>query len=533
MRAPVSLVALLVCASVWFGTDIASAQSFSPRTFTGTRQVFIGLGSRELVWDRGSGGGRYARSLTLSRRILGNAAMNTIQLVPSEMNIRTEVMSGVGDRIELGWGDLAPSALRNGTSLATFGISASLNRRLQSPGALFRFVSDVELQASGWNFDRANVTTGSVVLTEATLQPYERLSLLLMDTDDLVDMRVPGSSTRDTSLALWTQRNSSVTLWARCNALPTATAFDFRQAAAGTSSAAAFLTLPRTMCGTGTWFVTVTSTTATPLMVQMHMGVRNPAGTIADTKVGIAFTPTATQMTQIRDTLEQAAWRLYGATGGTRLYTVFHIFGTSACDDGWPADEYACGGGGCRICIQDEPGRSNCNAEGRGRVDLMGDDWGAANVGAGAGGPGGGSGGFTGGTLAHEMGHCPIGLRDEYHDTDACASHGVSWDLCGRSTMGLYFSDNINSLCTATTHRTVGEACTSTGCAPVAGPNSSCNGGLLWTNERPAWDSLALGGTGYDNLGVPVTHPTNRDPDNFSYLNFARDTQVIGQVIFH
>jgi hypothetical protein len=496
----------------------ACAQTFFPRTFTGTKTVTLSISANELVRDRWSGSQRYARSLAHHRTILGSAALRSITFTPTQMDIRTEVTGGVSDRVEVGWGDLPPSASRNGTSMLGMSVSASTTpyvRTLQFPGAFLRFRTNRDLQAAGWTFGSVTVTSGSPVFSELTIQPYDRITALLMDTDDLIDMRLQGRSDGTVTLALWPyQRTHDIVLWARCNALPTGSAFDFRAATAnpGGYGRPVVMELPRGQCAQGTWFVTITSVAPTPMMVNMTVGLHNP-DRVRNLKVGVAFAATATQMTTIRQVLEDAAWHLYGATMGASLVRRYDVYGTSACDDGWPYDEYACGGGGCDICIQDEVGGSNCNAEGRNRIDLYGDDW-------------------FGNTLAHEMGHCPLDMRDEYTvPADSCPFTGArAMDLCGRTIMGQYRVDNIHSLCTAITHRTVGENCSPapTGCVAIPGPDSfECNGHRNWTNEPAGWDDL------YSSGAVVVTHPTWRDPDNHDYQNYTTTTDIFGQAIIH
>lgn len=493
----VGWLALVAALTTVGTTSSAYGQSFYPATFSGTRTVSFPIASSELVWDRRSSA-RYSRGIEYRRRLIGNAAVNTLALNFSMMDLNLTINEGWGDELWLRWDDYGPISRRWGSSTAPLVLAASSSpyeRRLQWPGARLEFHTDSADQAAGFSVTSIAVTTGTPIFAPpVVLQVYERLSAVLFRDDDLIDLRLP-SRAEPITIAVWPQvAGTGVRLYARCNAYPTATAFD--KMAQTTATQPIFMELSG--CSGGGWLLSITNTSSSDRLVHLSVGTHYPAREYHDVKVGVAFVSNATQRATITRILEEAAWRIYGATMGTHIIRSYDIYGTSACDDGWPADEYACGGGGCQICIQDEPGGSNCDY--RGRIDLYGDDW------------------FSN-TLAHELGHCHVmSLPDEYELSSQPCPMGATWamDLCGNSIMGQYRLDNIQGLCTPRIHRLTTDDCRSGSCVSAHGPDGwECNGTRHWIDATSSWSRLSSSGR------VPVPHPDDRNPDNFNYLLFT------------
>ncbi len=504
-RAP-SQVALLAFFAGFIGLpgprDVC-AQSFRPASFSGSKDFAINISSDEGVRNRWNWS-QYAPGQNTHRRIVGNSRMYRADLVPSRMDIRTPVTSGNFDRLEAGWADRSPSVTRNGTSLAAMQVPLSFNgsrlRTLQSPGLKLSFKSNDAYEATGYTLGTLRVRSTSDQGTTSFVSLYERVTGVLVGRDDVVTMRVP--ATRDKmTVSTWTDSFAlGVAVYARCNAQPSRTAFHRRRYL----TPIAFVELPA--C-TGTWYISLTNIHPSDQVFHLTVGSHKADRELKNIKVGVAYSISATERAQVQQALEDAAWRIYGASQGTQIIRSFKWYQADACDDGWPAEEFACGGSPCNICLHPESGRSNCSASKKMTLSRNSNRSAA--------------------TIAHEMGHCQLGLPDEYQDTTNRTCRQVnSLGLCGHSIMEGSW-DNINGFCTAMNHRRHTVSCTGLNprsfyCRGNTGPyGHECGGRRRWIDGTSMWDRL------FNDGKVRYRHP-NRTPDNHNYLNF-NVTNSLGQ----
>lgn len=126
-------------------------------------------------------------------------------------------------------------------------------------------------------------------------------------------------------------------------------------------------------------------------------------------RVGFSFVPTTTQLLQLREVMADSQRALFGMTEGKFQVRVVEVY-----DDG--PDLFGackCGAYFCNVCVRAEKGRSYCNMVTK-VVTLFGNtntpEGGYLNPLAQQG---------AAAVVAHEWGHCLLGLRDEYVDHSA------------------------------------------------------------------------------------------------------------------
>ena len=260
-------------------------------------------------------------------------------------------------------------------------------------------------------------------------------------------------------------------LYVRCNAIPTPTAYDFTSQSPNRNE---MVHLPSGSCNGGTWHFAIHSFAAGTGQFSLILSEHKHSQHFTVT-AGIGFTPTSTQLAVIKAALRNTARTFWGMTEGTQIVDEIKLWNNGSCNN--------CGGAPCKVCYLDNPliGASCSN---NGIVTMT-------------------NGGFTGGAtdwrlMAHEWGHCLIGLSDEY----IIDRNGLTQLACGHSMMASHLTDN-NNLCYGdypvdSDHMQDG--------AGVAGPQVS------------GWESL------HQSNRVPWL--LGETPDNFDYINFDFNGQV-------
>lgn len=361
-------------------------------------------------------------------------------------------------------------------------------------------------------------------------------------TEDSVTFRLERRARQ--TLAVWLDApvtatgvtvSSPVRVLARCGAAPTHTSYA-RAAWASSVYSPAFLELTAP-CADG-WFVTVVSISTAPAAFHVRVGVHRAGREWSSIRVGIeSATSGPAEEAFIRAVVREAAWRVYGATGGSQLVRSFEYVGS-------------CDNTNVHICFRNRPrgGTGGC-AEGTGyfvaggslgsvhlctdptpSLSLRGPAYAvavsrAANL------------------LAHEFGHLFTGtglvdswLQDEYFRSESpfneiCGFSRVFLNRCTHSLMAGSWSPRVVSLCVPRTHNAAVEVFFQA--PPFTMPRTlaiarggdtitECSDGRVNTvgpAHSSAWDQLRASGA------IEAPHP-NWTPDNFSFVPFAGSRSI-------
>jgi hypothetical protein len=294
----------------------------------------------------------------------------------------------------------------------------------QKYGATFKFTTDPYYPGGDYSLDSVTITackaSGSV--TAAPLD-FTRVSTgLLQGTHDTVYHVIPvGSDTSlKTNIALWSDALGSYDfdLYVRCNAFPTADSYDYRGYSA---DAQEFLSINNYWCLNGSWYVAVNSYSGWGSYA-LSYSLMNAYQSSVELCVDVDAYHTADWYTAELNTLRQAAKYVYGMTEGQFMIPKMHL---------WPYG-VQCAANNNPIHLVSTPSvncnppalRSHCSSlNGTGQVYVCQDDWANPR------------------TIAHEIGHCSLQLRDEYSED---ANH-VSKAQCSHTIMSGSTSDNVCS----------------------------------------------------------------------------------------
>lgn len=184
---------------------------------------------------------------------------------------------------------------------------------LQSQGGYFQLQTDATIGSKNLIIDGATTTCGTVgPAGYAPLKLARRTMGLLTGTNDTVYMTVPlpPNNTEQTTLALWTETSGKdFDIYARCNALPTPTAYTVRGFASGSHE---FVVIPPGTCNGGTMYVAVNSRSGsgTFSLVASHSFVQTPVHVVTN------FAATNAQIDQFADSTVLAMKAIYGMTEG-------------------------------------------------------------------------------------------------------------------------------------------------------------------------------------------------------------------------
>lgn len=538
---------------------------------------------------RSIGHSSYSPLLEVQRKIIGNSWIGSIKisgpvitalrLSQDECNERDIAASGMPctmpdadkiDRVELNWlgNNSSVSVIKadeiNGPVTSGSAITQFLQIdetedgsifSLANPGAELTFISgpaSVHDEAFPWRsqsqipqnentgflLDQIQVTPVSGMRrgrqNPITIQIYDQIIGVLLggleaNSEDSIHFIVE-SSTNPQTLAVW-MPNAAVSVhdieaFARCGRKPTRGDGGFQVTKQSANSGEPmFLDLP--VCSDG-WHIVISSTGTTNHIVNIIAGEHyNQANRdLQIMRVGIENTPASnTERDIIKNTIRQAVWRFYGATGGSFLIRNIQ-YTENSCSN-------------VHICIRNRPrpGLGGCTTPSaaanlsQGNLHIC---WNLQNLAPGA----SDNPSITvARTIVHEMGHAFAHLPDEYWSSNdfakICGVSGVQIRRCSHSTMGYQWTAR-NSLCTDSTHAQVPEFFIqlpsettltppansfATGPFNVAGPNTitECFNGEVnqaGYHANAAWTTL------FGNGVATKPHP-NRSANNFDYVVFA------------
>lgn len=484
------------------------------------------------------------------------------------------------DRLELSWYGHPTGARALGSTFNGDGIMMppvpmflyeQVGASMTNPGALLEFISGSPVPYAPpprWgdlsSTDRpdgegSGFRTGQIVLipgngigesTPTLIPDHLRVTGFLTTPFDSVTFTVEALSSNDsnTALPVWIDRRRSdpapVRLYARCNEMPTmGGGWNYEQELSADGTA--LLLMDDSICAGGKWYITVTVQQNFQEVV-FHTRVSHVRDRdIKVETVGVRFGPelpppgyvrefpSSAERLLIENALRMAAWRYFGATGGTRIIRSFRV-------------DYRGCPFGTDVCINDSTGANGFCWPVPGNIFLSPGPrpWLSATL---------MPFGWVGSSIAlnyvHENGHCDLHgtNHDEYFepwalDTVCDLDRGILIQCAHGLMSGQYgmseLSDQRSSFCTDLSHRRVVSMRIrdSSGWdgAPmtVAGPDaiSEClDGG---TERDPAnidtsmWHQM---NTFSDHL-VPFTGST---PDNHHYRNFAFDPirTEVGEIV--
>lgn len=397
-----------------FTDDLGSLESDAPANFPHSPGGVFGPSTL-----------RIAANLNQRFRLVANPFMNRarVQFLRFAMD-STSVGGTLGDRFELDWATDPPpptpnflSTIAPGTASLTGPVAAGTNS-LQFPGMIMRVrtgadaarFSGVDHESFGFAVDFIEATPRTTLGNSIppTFSPYENVGGLLMGGADTV-FALLADTTHFQTLAFWT--SGPVSIFARCNADPTPTTFNSVATSTGPGGGAL---LELGLCsGGGQWHIAITSPAgSSPTSFHIVVGAHwnNANFDQVGLRVGLNWNASSAQLTSVRASFRTAAWRFFGATGGTRIMRSFRFVNNTPC----ASSGSACEGTFCHYCVQASSGRASCDI-GASRAYLFDGE----NV--------------DPETIMHESGHCRIGLGDEYTDSPP----GNSRSLCNHSMMAL------------------------------------------------------------------------------------------------
>lgn len=327
-----------------------------------------------------------------------------------------------------------------------------------------------------------------------------------MPTSD-VTRAIIANTGHPVTVAVWAPPGpfvGSITLYARCGADPTATAWD-RKSILAHPGRAVFQMAP---CPSGqSMRIAITNTAyPSPRAVRIYVG-SNRTDRDYSLRVGVAFPASSAYLAQLQQRFQRAAWMFFGLTGGTHIMRSFTFFNNATNCSNTPST--ACSGNACDACVFNDPSGSAYCHEAVGRMHLYTHD--------------------SEGVIAHEMGHCFTrnggidGLRDEYESR--C---GGPVENCSHTWMALQIN-NAFTLCNDQTHGMTGvhgvlqrsQDRVFQGCSPLQswgyygnppGSTPSQDSGWRWLNGR-----------------IPAPFPADRTPEVLWMERFWNST-LIGQV---
>ena len=275
----------------------------------------------------------------------------------------------------------------------------------------FLFHTDSSVSRPGFRIGRARVCCNSDAwppVPDFPLRQTMRHTGVLLATHDVVYMHMPtGPSNRFQNLAMWGPAGADFDMYVRCNAVPTATTYDFRVNSAGTQEFTSWAQ-PGLCTYPGTWYIAIHSVSGSGQFNLVASPVFNTHYLYIN--AGVNFLATPTQLNTFANTLSQGARQFYGQTEGQILFAAIHLW-NNAGPPGGGGNCNNCNGGACNVCFRNEPGTGYCCDPG-GMVVMQTGYWGDPEG------------------MAHEWSHWGLGVPDEY---SGCAT-GCKWH-CGHSNM--------------------------------------------------------------------------------------------------
>lgn len=252
-----------------------------------------------------------------------------------------------GDFITMGWPGswttVTGGTYPNGALPAFIDVAQSGNRSMMNPGISFRFVSGpspttigVESEARGVVMTtlRANFSSTIGDTSPPLFQPFDRGMILLNPGGTVVNLRLPVRTTSEgVTIEAWLENPTSpnagkFSVWLRCGALPNAT--DYHQRRYFGTNVPVFIR--STDNCTSERFVSIASEPGAPAaVIHLTAHAHRESQIINNLRVGIPGFPSATEFVGITYGFKSAAWRLYGATEGTRIITSYVFYRNDLC----------------------------------------------------------------------------------------------------------------------------------------------------------------------------------------------------------
>jgi hypothetical protein len=370
------------------------------------------------------------------RYLLANRYVNQVELRFS----RIDTESGY-DYLDYGTVTSPSSVTGNPATPSTQTFSLASGDSLQATATMLRFRSDSVVSDEGVTIDQARVRCTATGDDFARLIPWNfRQTGMLLGTNDVVYSTALPSATFDQALAVWGgAAGLNVDVYARCNARPTATTYNYssKTQVAGED----FIVLPDGTCSGGTWHIAFHAQAgagAFHFMLSPYDSANTPNVEIATLRVGTGFAATPAQYAALGDTVQRAARMLYGASEGAIQIGTIHMYNNGSCGSCAP------GGGNCHICFDDAPGTGQCcdvfptgpdengAANPHGRIMILASYTFGYNIAG----------------VTHEMGHGYMSGTNWMTDEYGYGAPPNGWN-CGHSIMGKLADHNV---CQQTNH---------------------------------------------------------------------------------
>lgn len=344
-------------------------------------------------------------------------------------------------------------------------------RSLQSDPVRLEFTADSSITRKGVAIDSVLVRCSSGVYNDMThtLTPGDTVDGVLLGSDDIVYMALPGGSTPGfhQTLAMWAPgADADFDVLVRCGAPPTAGLYDFASRTTSNQEFIHFSDANRTC--SSQWYVGVhaypssgkTNRGFFRMLYSRHRATEHLVYKAAIRPYscpdsGIFVTDVYRQLAA--DWLKRSAAEIFGATDGQtfidfELYTLYDASVTNAWDPSW-----SCGGTACNVRMM--PCTFPSGGQAYGSSDTLWVGWNFWNQGA-----------NSPGWILHEFGHAHYGLgtyvpgngdgywsisdsRTQLPSNFPTADRNLLYNSCGHSTMSNgYVETTAHKYCTGYNH---------------------------------------------------------------------------------
>jgi hypothetical protein len=365
----------------------------------------------------------------------------------------------------------------------------------QESGVALRFYTDSTVIDRGFVIGDAAVRCGSSgASTTPIISATKRIDGFLLGTNDSVSFRFP-TTPNYIYVTLWGQPvGSDFDLYQRGNgSMPTKNVYDRRSATTGQMES---IQIPQGAYGSYHYVVVHSYSGGGSFSLRFSEAKGPPNSQLFTRKAGANFNANAGQITIMKDILRRGMRRFFGANEGQIVVTRTDFFNNTG------SDCTNCGGSNCDICFRTETGFCGACCE-NGKIKLFRtaagiDEW------------------HTPAVLAHEFGHCPGGLPDEYQNHNSAAHGGVCGSdcRCGHSHM-CNLIPNQNNWCIEADHKKDPHSHV---CTPCSSSDCATNACVCADTNVSAWQNLLNAGK--------ITHAQTTTPDNESYDGFDFGTLV-------
>lgn len=336
------------------------------------------------------------------------------------------------------------------------------------------FVADYSVTYEGAYLDQVQVCTYRTspdTHGPNTFDLKRRYNGVLLGANDVVYLQFTADAAYHYPITLWADMGGAGTnfdLYARCGALPTPTAYDWRGNSADSQEY-----VDVSNCA-GTAYVAVHALQGSGVFSVVR-GIHAPAGHTARLRAGTDFNATAAQMATFNAALRSSVRQFYGSTEGEQVIGQIDLYNSQTCSVG----AANCDGANCDICFRDEAGTA-----------YAGCGWGVVVQ----------QSYFADGEgISHEYGHYKFCLGDEYVN--------MPWSVwqCGHSNMASPWGDN-NNFCVDFDHKTDKNPITPVSTLPSA-MTQAFTAGVAVDSENVTFDNYDYADFDFNGLvGNIVQH---------------------------